>query len=66
MPSPHDYGIDPEHVFGGTPDDEPAEDECDVPIGSCEICGVNLYPEDNIDVCPRCEWEIEHDYGEDR
>lgn len=37
-------------------DDQGYNDE---PIGSCEECGCNLYPEDDFHLCDQCQWAIE-------
>jgi hypothetical protein len=32
------------------------EDYFSEPVGSCEWCGVNLYPDDDPDLCDQCAW----------
>lgn len=46
--------------------DDDAWDECDEPIGSCEFCGTNLYPDDDWDgLCNQCAWSCEQNRGGD-
>lgn len=28
----------------------------DQPVGSCELCGVNLYEDDDDELCDQCLW----------
>lgn len=34
------------------------------PIGSCDLCGCNLYPDDDWDgLCNQCSWSCEQNKG---
>lgn len=34
------------------------------PIGSCDLCGTNLYPDDEWDgLCNQCSWSCEQNKG---
>lgn len=39
------------------------DDEPDEPVGSCEWCGTNLYPNDDLDLCDQCAWHAEQNRG---
>lgn len=39
-------------------DDFDDEDDDSEPVGSCDRCGVNLYKDDDEDLCNQCSWEI--------
>jgi len=39
------------------------DDDHDEPIGSCEWCGTNLYPDDDEDLCDQCAWAAEQNKG---
>jgi hypothetical protein len=32
-------------------------EESDEPVGSCENCGTNLYPDDDDELCDQCLWQ---------
>ena len=41
-------------------------DEWDEPVGSCEWCGGNLYPDTDWDgLCDSCAWHAEQNRGAD-
>lgn len=35
------------------------DDDYNDPVGSCENCGVNLYPDDDVELCDQCLWYLE-------
>ena len=39
------------------------EDEYPEPVGSCEWCGTNLYPDDDDELCDQCLWHAEQNRG---
>lgn len=46
----------------GNPDDADShydDDPADEPVGSCDECGTNLYPEDDEELCDQCLWRME-------
>lgn len=46
-------------------DEDWEDDESDEPIGSCENCGTNLYPEDDDEFCDQCLWRVTGGAGRD-
>jgi hypothetical protein len=52
---PGDHEFDPRDY-----DDGPEE-----PVGSCEWCGTNLYPGDDLDLCDQCFWLAERTREQD-
>ena len=38
-------------------DDDWDDEALDEPIGSCDVCGCNLYAEDIGGLCNQCEWQ---------
>lgn len=41
------------------PDSHYEDDPADEPVGSCDECGTNLYPEDDEELCDQCLWRLE-------
>ena len=39
------------------------EEEYSEPVGSCEWCGVNLYEDDDPDLCEQCAWSAAQNKG---
>jgi hypothetical protein len=52
----------PESCQGDYPDQDddwcecPDDDDGMEPVGSCEECGVNLYKDDDPELCEQCLW----------
>jgi hypothetical protein len=52
-------------IEDGDPDDD-GEDDSHEPVGSCEWCGANLYPDDlglEEELCDQCLWHAEQNRG---
>lgn len=44
----------------------PDDYDSNEPIGSCEWCGANIYPDDYDDeLCDSCAWHAEQNRGDD-
>ena len=56
-----DFDYDDDDWFDD--DDDWCGDDYSEPIGSCEDCGTNLYPDDDIDLCDQCLWRHENFRG---
>jgi hypothetical protein len=56
-PREDDFDTDREFDWGC---DDPNE-----PVGSCDWCGVNLYADDDDELCDQCLWSSEQSRGDD-
>lgn len=46
----------------GDSDYDPADWDNE-PVGSCDWCGTNLYPDDDDELCDQCLWHAEQNRG---